>query len=268
MKEPFLKPLPRVIAHRGNSKFYPENTIEAFLSAVENGSDVIETDLHLTKDNKLIISHDDTLERNTNGFGRIEDYTLKELKKLDAGYNFTTDGGKSYPFRAKNISLPTLEEALEASPYQRFNIDLKSKNSAIVDIFEKVVRENRATERVLCASFHLSHLKKMRELNPLILTSVTTQEVVKLLFKQKTGLLPKDLKLGRTLVLQVPIRQGIIKVVTKRFVKDFHKRNAVIQVWTINDKETMRDLFKLGVDSIMSDDPKSLSEIAKEFNLK
>ncbi|MFA5513611.1 MAG: glycerophosphodiester phosphodiesterase [Sphaerochaetaceae bacterium] len=267
MKEPFLKPLPRVIAHRGDSKFYPENTIEAFLSAVEMGVDVIETDVHLTKDHKIVVSHDASLQRNTNGIGEIEERTLKELKKLDAGYNFSNDGGKSYPFRSKGVTLPTLEEVLEACPYQRFNIDLKSKNGAIVDVFEKAIRENRAVERVLCASFHLSHLKQMRKLNPQILTSVTTAEVLPLLLKQKLDILPKSLNIGRTLVFQVPIRQWAITVVNKKFVQEFHKRNAVIQVWTVNDEPTMRELFQLGVDSIMTDDPRTLIKVAKELNL-
>ena len=79
----FLNPMPRVIAHRGDSKNYPENTIPAFRSAVEMDIDVIETDIHITKDGRLVIWHDPTLERNTDGKGRIEDHTLSELRQFD-----------------------------------------------------------------------------------------------------------------------------------------------------------------------------------------
>ena len=124
MNHPFLSPMPRVVAHRGDSKYYPENTIPAFISAREIGVDVIETDVHLTRDGKIVIWHDPTLERNTNGKGTIESHTLSELKALDAGYTFTEDGGKTYPFRGKGVQLATLDEALKALPDTRFNIYL------------------------------------------------------------------------------------------------------------------------------------------------
>lgn len=110
----FLSPMPRVIAHRGDSHNYPENTLPAFRSAVEMGIDVVETDIHITKDGVLVIWHDPTLERNTDGNGRVEDHTLEELRRYDAGYTFTKDGGRTYPFRGKGITICTLAEALEA----------------------------------------------------------------------------------------------------------------------------------------------------------
>ena len=122
MYEPFLVPMPKVVAHRGDSHNYPENTLEAFTSAVAMGVDVIETDVHLTKDGHVVIWHDPTLERNTNGSGRVEDYTLAELRQLDAGFTYTQDGGATYPFRDKGIRMATLDEALQACPTQRFNV--------------------------------------------------------------------------------------------------------------------------------------------------
>ena len=101
MYESFLSPMPRIVAHRGDSANYPENTLPAFLSGVRMGIDVIETDVHITRDGEIVIWHDPTLERNTDGEGALEIHTLKELKKLDAGYTFTKDGGKTYPFRGK-----------------------------------------------------------------------------------------------------------------------------------------------------------------------
>ena len=133
MEHPFLNPMPRIVAHRGDSEYFPENTLPAFRSAFELGVDVIETDVHLTKDGHIVIWHDPTLERNTNGSGTLESHTLNELKALDAGYTFTKDGGRTFPFRGQGVQLATLDEALRALPYARFNIDLKSQEEEIVD---------------------------------------------------------------------------------------------------------------------------------------
>lgn len=262
----FLEPMPRVIAHRGDSRNYPENTLPAFESAVRMGIDVVETDIHLTKDGVLVIWHDPTLERNTDGRGRIEDHTLEELRRFDAGYTFTQDGGKTFPFRGKGVRICTLAEALEHCPEQRFNIDLKTKCPEIVDEFIKVIREHDAVDRVVGASFHLSNLKRLRRLAPDFLTSVTTAEVVPLLFRQKTHTLPKAFK--RKIIFQIPMAAGPVKVVTPAFVKAMHQRGAVVMVWTINDEETMRKLFEMGVDSVMTDDPALVIKVADEMNIR
>lgn len=262
----FLEPMPRVIAHRGDSRNYPENTLPAFESAVRMGIDVVETDIHLTKDGVLVIWHDPTLERNTDGSGRIEDHTLEELRRFDAGYTFTKDGGRTFPFRGKGVRICTLAEALEHCHDQRFNIDLKTKCPEIVDEFIKVIREHDAVDRVVGASFHLSNLKRLRRLAPDFLTSVTTAEVVPLLFRQKTHTLPKAFK--RKIIFQIPMAAGPVKVVTPAFVKAMHQRGAVVMVWTINDEETMRKLFEMGVDSVMTDDPALVIKVADEMNIR
>ena len=262
----FLEPMPRVIAHRGDSRNYPENTLPAFESAVRMGIDVVETDIHLTKDGVLVIWHDPTLERNTDGRGRIEDHTLEELRRFDAGYTFTQDGGKTFPFRGKGVRICTLAEALEHCPGQRFNIDLKTKCPEIVDEFIRVIREHDAVDRVVGASFHLSNLKRLRRLAPDFLTSITTAEVVPLLFRQKTHTLPKAFK--RKIIFQIPMAAGPVKVVTPAFVKAMHQRGAVVMVWTINDEETMRRLFEMGVDSVMTDDPALVIKVADEMNIR
>lgn len=266
INEGFLDPMPRVVAHRGDSANYPENTLPAFLSAVKMGIDVIETDVHLSKDGVLVIWHDPTLERNTDGTGTIESHTYDELRRFDAGYTFTKDGGKTYPYRGKGIKLCTLDEALKACPNERFNIDLKSSNVAIVDEYIRVIRENGAEGRVNCASFHLKNLKLVRKKAPDLLTSITTLEVIPLLIRQKTHTLPGRFK--RKIIFQIPKEQWGIKVVTPSFVDDMHRRGAVVMVWTINDEKTMRELFSMGVDSVMTDDPALVIKVATEMGLR
>ncbi|MDK2859718.1 MAG: glycerophosphoryl diester phosphodiesterase [Sphaerochaeta sp.] len=264
MNESFFDPMPRVVAHRGDSAHFPENTLSAFLSACTLGVDVIETDVHLSKDGELVIWHDETLDRNTDGSGRVEDHTLSELKTYDAGYMFTADNGKTYPFRGKGVQLCTLREALEACPYQRFNVDLKSKDSAIVDTFIEVIHSMQATERIVAASFRLAHLKLLRKKAPDILTSITTLEVVPLLALQKLHLLSRK---KHPIIFQVPVRQWGIEVITPSFIRTMHSRGSIIQVWTINEEAEMKRLFQMGVDSVMTDKPALAIKVAAELGL-
>lgn len=266
MIHPFLSPMPRIVAHRGDSEYFPENTIPAFKSAFELGVDVIETDVHLTKDGHIVIWHDPTLERNTNGSGTIESHTLAELKELDAGYTYSKDGGKTFPFRGQGIQLATLDEALNTLPEARFNIDLKSQEEEIVPTYMKIIRDNHAENRVCTASFHLNNLKKLRAAAPDFLTSISTFEVIPLLAKQKLHILPKAF--SRKIIFQVPVKQYGISVVTPAFVKEMHKRDAVVMVWTINDKKDMEYLYSIGVDTIMTDNPRLLIQTAKEIGIR
>ena len=266
MNPDFLDPMPRVVAHRGDSAFFPENTLEAFRSAASLGIDVIETDVHLTADGEIVIWHDPTLERNTDGTGTIESHTLAELKRYDAGYTFTADGGRSYPFRGKGVRLATLSEALEACPEERFNIDLKSQEPDIVDRFLSVIRAHKAERRICVASFHYGNLKRLRSAAPDILTSITTKEVVPLVLRGKMGLLPRSF--DRKIIFQIPVRQYGITVVNERFVREMHKRGAVVMVWTINEEEEMRRLYSMGVDTIMTDNPRLLINVAREMGIR
>ena len=266
MYESFLSPMPRIVAHRGDSANYPENTLPAFLSGVRMGIDVIETDVHITRDGEIVIWHDPTLERNTDGEGALEIHTLKELKKLDAGYTFTNDGGKTYPFRGKGIQLCTLSEALEACPDERFNIDLKSQEEDIVERYIDVIRKHNAENRVCTASFHLNNLRKLRRLAPDLLTSVSTLEVAPLVLKTKMHMLPAAF--DRKIIFQVPVRQYGITIINKRFIDEMHKRDAVVMVWTINEEEEMERLYKLGVDTIMTDDPALLIKTAERLGIR
>ena len=258
--------MPRVVAHRGDSANYPENTLPAFISGARMGIDVIETDVHITRDGEIVIWHDPTLERNTDGRGALEIHTLKELKKLDAGYTFTKDGGRTYPFRGKGVQLCTLAEALEACPEERFNIDLKSQEEDIVEKYIEVIRKHNAENRVCTASFHLDNLRKLRRLAPDLLTSISTLEVAPLVFRTKLHMLPAAF--DRKIIFQVPVKQYGITIVNKRFIEEMHKRDAVVMVWTINDEKEMERLYRMGADTIMTDDPALLIRTAERLGIR
>ena len=122
-------PRPLVFAHRGGGGLFPENTLEAFKYSAEMGVDVLELDIHSTADGKLVVMHDATVDRTTDGNGRVNELTFDQLKKLDAGYKFTNDGGKTFPFRGKNITVPTLDEVFSAFPAMTFNIEPKQQRA-------------------------------------------------------------------------------------------------------------------------------------------
>jgi glycerophosphoryl diester phosphodiesterase len=259
MKHPFFSAPLRIFAHRGDCVSYPENTLPAFQSAVEMNVDCIETDVHVTRDGRCLISHDPTVERMTEGQGTIRSLDLEQIRKLDAGYRFSPDGGLSFPCRGKGLVLPSLEEALKTFPDMRFNVDLKDPSGEMVEVFVEELRRCNAVDRVLGASFHTRSLRYLRSLLPGLATSFSKREAAGLLLKQKLGALSLPPR-PKGLALQVPERYGALRVVSPEFVAQVHRRGILVQVWTINRPEDMHRLFEMGVDGVMTDDPALLTK--------
>ena len=130
----------------------------------------------------------------------------------------------------------------------------------------RMQREFFRSGKTLEPGFRLGYLKKLRKDAPEILTSVTTAEVVPLLFRQKTHTLPSSFK--RKIIFQIPRQAGPVKVVTPSFVDAMHKRDAIVMVWTINEEAEMRELFNMGVDTVMTDDPATVIKVAKELGIR
>ncbi len=264
MDKPFFSPEPRIFGHRGNSTEYPENTIPSFQSAVDIGVDVIETDVHLSKDGHFMVIHDDSVERITNGKGNVHNLTLSELKKLDAGFHFTHDGAH-FPFRGKGITIPTLQEVLKAFPSQRFNVDLKDKNPAQAERYCALIKEENAVARVLTASEYTANLNAVRKILPEMATSASMWEAMGVFFLYRSSLL--FLKKGIIAdALQVPEFYGTTHIVTKNFVRAMHGIGVRVHVWTINREIDMKRILNLGADAIMSDDPAMLKRVTENFN--
>ena len=120
---PFLTGRPWILAHQGGEAVWPSNTLLAFRESARLGVDMLDTDLHATTDGALVLSHDDTVDRLTDGHGRIRDLTLAQLRRLDAGYRFTRDG-QHFPYRGRGLTIPMLEEALAAAPGLPWTIEI------------------------------------------------------------------------------------------------------------------------------------------------
>ncbi|MEJ2708342.1 MAG: glycerophosphodiester phosphodiesterase, partial [Anaerolineales bacterium] len=165
------------MAHRGGGGQWPENTLYAFQRAVELGVDVLEMDIHSTADGVLVVRHDPSVDSTTDGNGPIHAFTLAELKRLDAGYRWTPDGGETFPFRRQGITIPTLEEVLSAFPGMRVNIDIKQASPSIVTPFSRMLQDYDRLERTLVGSFHQDQLDLFRQACPEVATAAGVNEV-------------------------------------------------------------------------------------------
>lgn len=251
---------PLVMAHRGGAGLWPENTMYAFERAVRLGVDVLEMDLHATSDGALVVIHDETVDRTTDGHGLVSAMTLDQLKRLDAGYRWTADGGGSFPLRGRGLSVPTLAELFRAFPHIRFNIDIKQERPSVIQPLCRLIRENNGMGRVTVASFDAEVLEAFRRECAGVKTSASPADVRAFLALKTTE--PENgadkTRASAAYALQVPEYAGGRAVLTKDFVDAAHRRGLEVHAWTINDEAAMRRLIELGVDGIITDYPDRL----------
>lgn len=234
---------PWVIAHRGASGHAPENTLAAFERAVQLGAPFIETDLHLTRDARFVAIHDATLERTTNGRGNIHDFTLHELRRLDAGlwYDRAFMGQK----------IPTLEEVLELARKHDVLIYLEIKYDAAWGMHHALVgalRKEHDAARTIVISFDAGTLDSVRKLDASIMT----------------GLLVEELKAdSATAAVDIGARQLCPRFssVTRELVDQAHRSDLHVATWTVNQPEEMRSAIAAGVDGVMTDFPDRLQAV-------
>ncbi|MEX1349814.1 MAG: glycerophosphodiester phosphodiesterase [Desulfobacterales bacterium] len=251
-----------VIAHRGGPSLGPESTLYTFRKAVKLGVDVLEMDVRSTRDGQLIILHDDTVSRTTNATGPAQNYTLVDLKKLDAAHRWSPDNGQTFPLRNKGVQIPTLPEVFEAFPQTKLNLEIKEARSSTIQSLCRLIRDHQMTSNVVVASFDTDSLKEFRRLCPQVATSAGASEARLFFGLQKAYLEAAYSPVVQ--VLQVPEALGDLRIVNKRFIDAAHARNMRVQVWLANDVTSMQRLLELGVDGIMTDYPQRLMEVLKK----
>ena len=250
---------PLVFAHRGGGGLYPENTLEAFKYSAQMGVDVLELDVHSTSDGALVVMHDAMVDRTTNGAGRVNQMTLAELKKLDAGFKFTPDGGRSFPFRGKGITIPTLQEIFDALPDKTFNVEPKQAEPSVTSPLCEILRARKMTEKVIVGSFRQAAIDEFRAECAEVATAATPAEVRDFLAMYKVGL--GESYSPPMQVLQIPERLGSLQIVSKDFIETARRLNLKVHVWTINDADDMQRLIEMRVDGIMTDYPDRLLKL-------
>jgi glycerophosphoryl diester phosphodiesterase len=262
----------RVIAyaHQGGAWEGPSSTLYAIGSAIASGATGIELDVHSTSDGHLVVCHDSTVDRTTNGTGRIAELTLEQLSVLDNAYWWIPGADVSpgleryrYPFRGRApkdrlFRIARLEEVLEEFPEVVLNLDIKGTAPMVAPYEEALARLLRRfgrTEDVIVASFFDSATVAFAACAPEIPTSAGTVAVAGFFQSVQAGEQPAPM---RHVALQVPASSGDLTVVDRRFVDVAHDQGLAVHVWTIEEEAEMERLCSLGVDGIITDRPTAL----------
>lgn len=244
---------PLVIAHQGGEGIRPSNTMLAFDHAMSLGVDMLDTDVHLSKDGVLVLIHDETVNRTTNGQGAVRDLTLAELQALDAGYHFSPDEGKSFPFRGKGVTIPTLEALFKAYPTTLIGIEIKQTPPSIATPLCALIRSYGMGDKILLSSFRPDNMLAFRRECPEVATSPTENEIRPFFFASLVFM--EGLISPQWHALQVPEYGGGFHVLTPRFIAAAHRRGVAVYPWTINTTDDLRRVLALGVDGINTDYP-------------
>ena len=252
-KTRFLEgPRPRNIGHRGAAGHAPENTIASFRIALEMGADILELDVHGTRDGSVVVCHDPTVDRTTEGRGPIARMTLSEIAKLDAGYRWTTDG-KLHPYRGQGMRIPTLLELLAAFPGAPLNIEIKQADPSIVDDVVKLIQQHGREPIVNLAAESPAIMNAIRASAWRGATGYSLADALAFMDALAADRWSEYTPPG--VALQVPEHWNDIEVVTEPFVHAAHAAGVEVHVWTVNHRADMDRLLTLGVDALVTDFP-------------
>ncbi len=248
---------PLVVAHQGGELLRPSNTMVAFRHAVELGADVIDTDLHRTADGVLVLLHDETVDRTSDGTGAVRDLTLAELQGLDFGHDFTLDDGATYPYRGQGHGIVTVEELFAAfDDGTRFGIEIKQTGPEAATELCALIRAASYEDRVLVSSFAQPNMDVFRSACPDVATSATEAEVRTFYLLHRAGL--NGLATPRYEALQVPERAAGLLLLSEGFVASAHAWGVAVVPWTIDDPDDLDRMIGLGVDGINTNVPDRL----------
>jgi glycerophosphoryl diester phosphodiesterase len=247
----------RFYGHRGACIERPENTMPSFRRALELGVDVIETDVHATRDGHIVVSHDDDGMRAAGVRRWIRDCTLAEVQSWDAAATFADAHGQQ-TYLGHGLHIPTLAEVLEAFPDTRFNIDIKQPAPSIVGDVVALLRSHRAEQRTTLASFSDETMGEVLASDFGGQTVLARNEVV------AVALLPPRLLRRRRLAgraIQLPLRAGPLEFSSRSFIERCHRLGLRVDFWTVNDPDVAGTLLGRGADGIMTDDPAGIAPV-------
>lgn len=243
------------LAHRGSRILWPENTWHAFDHAVEGfGYRYVETDVQVTSDGVVVVFHDDTLERTTNGVGPVADRTWADIRHLDAAYWFSPDG-ESFPLRGKGVGIQRLDDTFARYPEVYFNIDLKAPDSAwaVAEVIARCSRE----DTVMIGSFSDRRLARFRRITKgRVATSAGPRAAMAMYAASRVG---RSVHFGPE-AYQLPFSVRGAQVDGK-LVDAVHRAGAHIHLWTVDEPADMRRFLDMKVDGIVTDRPDLLNEV-------
>jgi len=233
-----------IICHRGASKYAPQNTIPAFLKAVELNADGVEFDVHLTKDKELVVCHNYTIKETSNGRGKIKDFTLHELKQFDFGIKFSPE--------FKNTRIPTLKEVLDVVKNLKIiNIELKSQdvlNEELAKCVIAQVKEYSFTGDVVFSSFDLELVK--------IVKSIDNTLKVGALFSPSDCARERNFNKNIDFVKENNLQtiHPHVRYIKEKHVNKCHENGVLVNPWGVNSYEEIKRMLDIGCDSIITDE--------------
>jgi glycerophosphoryl diester phosphodiesterase len=240
-----------VVGHRGNRAHAPENTIESFRQAVALGVDALEMDVHLSADGEVVVIHDGTVDRTTNGSGAVAALSSDTLRRLDAGYRFTADGGRSFPYRAQGVGIPLLRDVLAAFPDTPLLIEIKTPDASVA--LRAVIERHAATSRCIVESFHDDAGRAFAE--SAIAVGASQGDVTRLLWR---AVLRRPASSVPFRFMSIPTSFRGVPVPIAGLVVATRPAGAPVHVWTVNAPADAERLWARGVCAIISDDPATM----------
>lgn len=264
-------------AHQGGAREGPSSTLWAMRRALEAGAHAIELDVHATRDGHVVVCHDPTVERTTNGHGAIAELTLEEVRSLDNAYSWVPGElaapglpEAEYPLRGRapedeSLRIPTLDEVLAEFPGVFFNLDIKQTAPSVAAYEQEVadvLASHGRTDDVIVASFLDAATDAFCRIAPEACVSFGMNGTRDFFGAVREGTIPAATP---HVALQVPPTVGDIELVTPDFVQAAHRHGIAVHVWTIDEEPEMRRLVELGVDGVMTDRPSVLAAVLGEL---
>ena len=252
-----LRP-PWVIAHRGGMGRWPENTLFAFERALAAGADVLEMDLQSSRDDVLMVIHDATVDRVTDGTGAVREFTRAELQAFDAAQHFVDASGKR-SLRGNGIRIPTLEEVVAGFPDARISVELKPEAPALVARLCSLIRSQGADDRMMVSSFFAEVLIAFRRACPEVATSLSVAEAAVFYARARLGFPSAEPPPAEVLI--VPVSVLGFDGVAPSVLRAAGRLGLRTLVFTANSEAQMRALLEAGADGILTDDPALLRSV-------
>ena|SRR5688572_10750212 len=239
-----------VVGHRGNAAHAPENTIESFRQAVDIGVDTLEMDVHLTSDGHVVVIHDPTLDRTTNLSGRVDRMTLAEVRGGDAAVSFTKDG-RSWPYRGKGLTIPTLDEVLATFPAMPLLIEIKTP--AASRAAREVIERHNAVDRCIVAAFREQAMEPFEGSG--IAQGASRRDTARLLWRALLRVPPARVDFN---VMCMPRWYRGLPLPVAGYAAILAARGVPVHIWTVDDLDEARELRRVGVRGIISNDPAAI----------
>lgn len=249
---------PIVLAHRGGAHLAPEHTMLAFEKAVSLGVDGFEIDIRLTKDEEILVFHDESVDRTTDGTGLVSTLTVEEIQALNHGYNFQDLDG-NYLYKDQKVDAVTLRELLVKYPDLLISIDIKDapdtyEGSLMPSKLWRLIEELGAQDRVIVASFFGEQVDRFNLYAQNQVALGAGESDVRLAFTSFTSQFG-HLYNPKVDVFQIPVKSGVISLDSPKFIQFLDKLNIPVHYWTINDLVSMNRLIRSGAKGIITDRP-------------